>query len=81
MDTINPYVKNMEYAVRGRMPQEAAKIEAAIRKVSLGSFVVSLVVVMLAGCCHVVVVAILMFEERTLFIACKPCQQVLSFST
>lgn len=35
MDTINPYVKNMEYAVRGKMPQEAAKIEADIRKVSL----------------------------------------------
>ena len=33
MDTINPYVKNMEYAVRGKMPQEAAKIEAAIEKV------------------------------------------------
>jgi len=34
LDTINPYVKNMEYAVRGKMPQEAAKIEAAIKKVS-----------------------------------------------
>ena len=33
MDTINPYVKNMEYAVRGKMPQEAAKIESAIKKV------------------------------------------------
>ena len=34
VDTINPYVKNMEYAVRGKMPQEAAKIEAAIKKVT-----------------------------------------------
>lgn len=34
METINPFVKNMEYAVRGKMPQEAAKIEAAIKKVS-----------------------------------------------
>lgn len=33
MSTINPYVRNMEYAVRGRLPQEAAKIEAAIHKV------------------------------------------------
>lgn len=33
MDTINPNVKNMEYAVRGKMPQEAAKIESAIKKV------------------------------------------------
>lgn len=33
-DTINPYVKNMEYAVRGKMPQEAAKIQEAIRKVN-----------------------------------------------
>ena len=31
VDTIN---KNMEYAVRGKMPQEAAKIESAIKKVS-----------------------------------------------
>ena len=36
LDTINPYVKNMEYAVRGKMPQEAAKIEAAIKKVGFG---------------------------------------------
>ncbi len=35
MDTINPYVKNMEYAVRGKMPQEAAKIESAIKKVGV----------------------------------------------
>lgn len=34
LDTINPFVKDMQYAVRGRMPQEAAKIEAAIKKVS-----------------------------------------------
>lgn len=33
LDTINPYVKEMQYAVRGRMPQEAAKIESAIKKV------------------------------------------------
>ena len=45
MDTINPYVKNMEYAVRGRMPQEAAKIESAIRKVGV-----------VASCRHAVVV-------------------------
>ena len=37
MDTINPNVKNMEYAVRGKMPQEAAKIESAIKKVSLAN--------------------------------------------
>ena len=34
VDTVNPYVKNMEYAVRGKMPQEALKIEEAIKKVS-----------------------------------------------
>ena len=34
LDTINPYVKDMEYAVRGKMPQEASKIEKAIQKVS-----------------------------------------------
>ena len=34
IDTINPNVKNMEYAVRGKMPQEAAMIEEAIKKVN-----------------------------------------------
>lgn len=33
MDTINPYVKGMEYAVRGSLPLEAARIEAEIKKV------------------------------------------------
>ena len=37
LDTINPYVKDMEYAVRGKMPMEAAKIEAAIKKVRISS--------------------------------------------
>ena len=36
VDTINPHVKNMEYAVRGALPQEAARIEADIKKVSRG---------------------------------------------
>lgn len=36
LDTINPHVKGMEYAVRGAVPLEAARIEADIRKVSHG---------------------------------------------
>lgn len=36
IDTINPYVKEMEYAVRGSLPQEAARIEAEIKKVRIG---------------------------------------------
>lgn len=34
LDTMNPCVKNMEYAVRGKLPLEAAKIDAEIKKVS-----------------------------------------------
>ena len=33
METINPYVKGMEYAVRGKLPLEAIDIERAIKKV------------------------------------------------
>ena len=33
-ETLNDHVKKMEYAVRGMIPQEAARIQKAITKVS-----------------------------------------------
>ena len=33
-ETLNNHVINMEYAVRGRLPQEALKIQKAITKVT-----------------------------------------------
>ena len=41
LDTVNPNVREMEYAVRGRLPLEAAAIDEDIRSVS-GSTVVYL---------------------------------------
>ena len=34
MDTLNPYIKAMEYAVRGPIVTKAAEIEAELKKVS-----------------------------------------------
>ena len=39
METINPNIKNVEYAIRGPIPQLASKLEKDLAAVSCGRYV------------------------------------------
>lgn len=71
LDTINPYVKDMEYAVRGKMPQEASKIEKAIQK-GTGKYEFERVLHCNIGDCHAMGQKPLTFVRQLLAACTRP---------